>query len=195
MNNEDFSWADDLSSKDTVSNQEKNNNIVNFPESQEESNLIVPLGNQARAHSEMYYPYRYHNFLFQMKEELALYKAAERWVIKHPKEHVGIMPQMSMCYFNPKKPFKIGRTQPDLWIKCKGNDLVLEIDGKSHLKKSPAEEEKRLEIFIFNGATIHRIDAPEQNLDSVELRNWADKAFEDSMRFLKSCMDGRNQKW
>lgn len=189
MNNDDFLWEENLSPENFSSNN--GNNVIDFPETEQ----FVQQGNQARAHSGMSYPYKYNNLLFQQPEELALYKAAERWAIEHPNEFLGILPQIPICYFSPENKSQIGRTQPDLWIKWNGADLILEIDGGSHKEKSPAEEEKRLEIFIFNGGIVHRIDAPEQGLDEVELRNWADKAFEESMRFLKRCMDGRSQRW
>ena len=145
--------------------------------------------NQGNSHSSANYPYTVGNAKFKTLSETYLQRAFLDLLTTLKDNHLVIAPlPLFMSHkeeINAHKKNGIFNIEPDWLIFYLGVPLIVEVDGLSHLNKSPQEEQDRLLPFNLNGVNILRIDSPEGDLTHDELREWAKKKAESVIEYIK----------
>ena len=145
--------------------------------------------NQGNSHSSANYPYTVGNAKFKTLSETYLQRAFLDLLTTLKDNHLVIAPLPLFIShkdeINAHKKDGIFNIEPDWYVIYLGKHLIVEVDGLSHLNKSPQEEQDRLLPFDLNGVHILRIDSPEGDLTHEELREWARTNVENVIEYIK----------
>ena len=124
--------------------------------------------NQGRVRSDNIASKEHRGLLFRSKAEITLFEAMQR-------AHLAIAPLP--VFVRVGKSYN--RLEPDFVVVFQGLTFVVEVDGDTFHRESPADADKRLIPLTYEGVEVRRIRAEEVATDAM-----ADAAVKDLVQFM-----------
>lgn len=132
--------------------------------------------NQGRVRSDNIASKEHHGLLFRSKAEIVLFEAMTR-----AKLAVAPLPVFVRIVNGYNR-----RLEPDFVVIFKGLTFVVEVDGDSFHKETPAEADKRLVPLTHEGVEVRRIRAADVATDAM-----ADNAVKELIDFMSKRKESR----
>ncbi|WP_460060405.1 hypothetical protein [Pseudomonas sp. S2_A05] len=124
--------------------------------------------NQGRVRSDNIASQEHQGLLFRSKAEVTLFIALTR--AKLPVAPLPVFVRIGKFY---------NRLEPDFVVIYKGLTFIIEVDGDTYHRESPAEADKRLVPLTWEGVEVRRIRAADLSSDSA-----ADDVVKDLIDFM-----------
>lgn len=157
---------------DALSSVHVHPTVVQAPEGWREQALKYVRGegvtNQGRVRSDNIASKEHRGLLFRSKAEINLFEAMQRAQLA-----VAPLP----VFVRIGKSYH--RLEPDFIVVFKGLTFVVEVDGDTFHRESPAEADKRLVPLTYEGVEVRRIRAEDVTTDEL-----ADAAVKNLVQFM-----------
>jgi very-short-patch-repair endonuclease len=157
---------------DSLSSAQVHPTVVQAPEGWREQALKYVRGegvtNQGRVRSDNIASKEHRGLLFRSKAEINLFEAMQRAQLA-----VAPLP----VFVRVGKSYH--RLEPDFIVVFKGLTFVVEVDGDTFHRESPADADKRLVPLTYEGVEVRRIRAEDVTTDEL-----ADAAVKDLVQFM-----------
>jgi len=131
--------------------------------------------NQGRVRSDNIASKQHQGLLFRSKAEITLFQALTR--AKLAVAPLPVFVRVGKAY---------NRLEPDFVVVYKGLTFVVEVDGDTYHRESPAEAERRLVPLTYEGVEVRRIRAEDLNSDTA-----ADAAVRELIEFMARRKEAR----